>query len=162
MVLAIPEVDDLTKEAFVKQSRESYEKIRSQVPALAARAKDLLTVADGPYVCPGYISFLGIGAVHVEGWMLFPPETGWGKVKFDGVLYGPAAIHGGGAGIGIMTVRRDELLGEVSAEANVGGVGPGLFNLNVWRGTKFFGAFSGGGVFEGAGIVGGTLTFERL
>ena len=162
MPLTIPEVDNTTKEAFIKQNRDAYEKIRSQIPAVAARAKDLPKTAEGPYICPGFISFLGVGAVHVEGWFMYPPETGWGKVKFDGMLYGLAAIHGGGSGFAVMAVNRDELLGEVSCEANVGGLGPGVFNLNLWRGTKFFGSFSGGGIFEGAGVTAGTVKFERI
>jgi hypothetical protein len=160
--MTTPEMDDATRDELFKQIRETQEKLRSGREGLAAPPKGLLEATEGPYVCPGFIELLGAGAVHVKGWLMYPPETNWGKVKYEGTLYGFAAIHGAGAPAIIMAVSRDELLGEVSCQINVGGVGAGVININLWRGNKFFGSGGGGGVFEGVGIIGGTLKFERM
>lgn len=161
--MTVPKMDDATRDQLFKQVRETQEKIRAERTAVAAQAKGLLeATAEGPYVCPGNVDFKGIISVDVEGWLMYPPETNWGKVKYHGTLYGAAAVHGFAKPLLIMAVGRDELLGDVTCEMNVGGVGPGLVNMNLWRGSKFFGSGGGGGIIEGAGIFAGTLKFERM
>jgi hypothetical protein len=162
--MTVPEIDDATREELFKQVRETQERLRSERAAVAAQPKGLLqaAAAEGPYVCPGDVDFKGIISVKVEGWLLYPPETNWGKVKYHGTLYGAAAVHGFAKPLLIMAVGRDELLGDVSCEMNVGGVLAGVVNLNFWRGSKFFGSGGGGGIIEGIGIFGGTLKFERM
>jgi len=148
----------------MEEARESLQKLQSEKAELVAAGDRNLELADGPYVCPGPISWKATGTdCHVEGWILYPPVTQWGKVHFAGDLKGLGFGAGTSpAGIAIMAVTRDDLLGDVTSEFNFGGLHGGFFNLNWSRGDRFFGTMNGAGAVEGAGVFYGTLKFERM
>lgn len=157
---ASPELDEATKHICKEKSEECYDQNRNRLVALVEANPNLLKAGDGPWVCPGPLSFSGVVFVKMEGRFLYPPGPTQGYVKFEGELIGLAAVHGESVGFATFAVPRNELVGEVSCQVNAGGVGPGLVEINWWRGDKYIGTFVGGGLIEGVAIVGGKGKFH--
>lgn len=144
-------------------STERSDKPGGHSHSVAAATRGLLDLKAGPWVCPGPAVFSGTGTVELKGGFLYPPETNWGWVNFEGSGFG-GVIAGGGAGIAVMVADPDELVngGDVSFNLNAGGPGPGLWNINFSRAGKFLGSFNGGGIVEGVCVVPfGTCRFKR-
>jgi hypothetical protein len=160
MTLIPPRIDDASKQAYLKEAHESSERIRGQVAKIAAESKGLIELAEGPWVCPGLVHFEAFLVVGAHGFFMYPPEKKGVKIKFDAVM-APGFVEGAGAGIAIMAVGPDELIGDAEFQLNAGGVGPGLWNINFYRTTKYLGSFQGGGAVEGIAMAYGGGKFER-
>jgi hypothetical protein len=149
----------ITQAEMEEATRQAY-KIRNEFSSIDPRS--LFDVKDGPWICPGPASFDGVWTVHVQGGFLYPPETHWGWVNFEGDVK-PGAVKGGGVGFAIMAVSLDELVdgGDVDCNFNAGGVTPGVWSFNFKRGSRFLGSFGGGGLVEGLAVSFGTVKFKR-
>ncbi len=159
---ATAELDEATQQAYTLRSREHYETTRHTIAEAVEANKHLLQAGDGPWVCPGSVSFKGALFVKITGKFLYPPGPTQGYVTMEGELKGFAAVSGECAGIATFAVTRNELvgMGEVRCELNAGGPGVGLVEINFWKGDKYVGTFAGGGLVAGLAIILGNVTFH--
>lgn len=157
---ASTEFDEATKHLCKEKSEEGYAMTRNRLVEVVEANEHLVKAGDGPWVCPGSVSFSGAIFVKMDGRFLYPPGPTQGYVKFEGELKGLAAVHGEAGGFATFAVPRNELVGEVSCQVNAGGVGPGLVEINWWRGDKYIGTFVGGGLVTGVAIALGKGKFH--
>lgn len=159
---AATELDEATQHAYTQRCREQYESTRSHLVEAVEANKNLLQVGDGPWVCPGNVSAKGALFVKITGKFLYPPGPTQGYVTMEGELKGLAAVSIEAAGIATFAVNRNELvgLGEVTCQLNAGGAGPGVVEINWWKGDKYVGTFVGGGLVTGAAVTWGTVKFH--
>ncbi len=155
----IAELDEATQKAYTQRCRERYETTRNTIAEAVAANKHLLQAGDGPWACPGYVSFSGANS-EIHGKFLYPPGPTQGYVTMEGA--GPGLVQGKFEGIATFAVNRNELvgLGEVTCLLNTKGTVLGLLLIEWWKGNKYVGSFAGRGFAVASGIVLGTCTFH--
>jgi hypothetical protein len=157
---APPQLDEATQRVCLQKGQEYQDKIRTRLIEVAAANGHLLEGKEGPWVCPGPIEFKGFFQIDMEGKFLYPPGPQQGYVKFEGHATGLAAVHGASVGFATLALTRNEVVGEVTCQVNAGGVGPGIVEINWWRGNQYVGTFVGGGAIEGVAIAFGKGRFD--